>query len=142
MKSEPSYAIWRARECLALAESTRACGALGRRASDFGLFGYLERVVNLDAEVPHGALELRMAEQKLHRSQVSSSPVNQGWLGTPDRVRSVSGRIKADLLHLGVHDTSVLACAQVRRRMQSAWKQVVVWAQCRRLDPGRDRLSR
>lgn len=34
--------------------------------SDFGLFGDFQRVIHLDAEIPHGRLQLGVAEQQLH----------------------------------------------------------------------------
>ena len=45
-------------------------GVPGMTASDFGLLSNFESVVNLDAEIPHGAFELRVAEKQLHGSQV------------------------------------------------------------------------
>jgi len=39
----------------------------GRRFPlDLGLLRYFQSVVDLDAEIPHGALQLRMAEQELN----------------------------------------------------------------------------
>jgi hypothetical protein len=37
----------------------------------------LQRIVNLDAEVAHCALQLGMAEQELHHSEVLCSSVDQ-----------------------------------------------------------------
>jgi len=111
-------------------------------ASDFGLLGDLERVIDLDAKISHGAFELRVAKEELHGSQVPSSPVDQGWLGAPDRVGSVRGRIETDLLHPPIHNSSVLPSAKVRRCAQSAGEQIVVAAERRRLDPYLDGLPR
>ena len=94
--------------------SVRSTAGLPGPLSNFGLRGNFESVVDLDAEVSHGALELRMAEEQLHGSQIPGSPVDEGWLGTPDRVRSVPGRIKADFLHPAVNNASVLPRAEVR----------------------------
>jgi len=38
------------------------------RSRDFGLLGDLESIVDLDTEIPHGALELQMASEQLLRS--------------------------------------------------------------------------
>jgi hypothetical protein len=111
-------------------------------ASDFGLLGDLERVIDLDAKIPHRAFELRVAKEELDGSQVPSSPVDQSWLRASDRVGSVRGRIEADLLHPPIDNSSVLPSAKVRRRVQSAGKQIVVAAQHRRLDPCLDGLPR
>ena len=43
-------------------------------ALDVDLLGDLDGVVDLDAEVSNRALDLRMAEQQLHRSQVARLP--------------------------------------------------------------------
>src|SRR6266480_7536283 len=40
-----------------------------------GLLGDLQRIVDLDTEIPHGAFEFRMPEQKLNGSQISGSPL-------------------------------------------------------------------
>lgn len=111
------------------------------RASDFRLLRDLESVVDLNAEIPHGAFELRVAKQQLHGSQVPGSPVDECRLGTPDRVRPVRGRIKADLLNPAVQNASILPRAKVRRPMQSAREEVVIRPQRRRPDPCLNRLS-
>jgi hypothetical protein len=49
-------------------------------ASDFGLLGHLERVVDLVAEAPHDAFGLRMTEEQLHSSQAPGSPMDQRGL--------------------------------------------------------------
>jgi hypothetical protein len=58
-----------------------------------------------------------MAKEQLHASQVPGSPIDQRWLGMPDRVRSVPRPVKAGLLNPAVHNTGVLARAEVRRRL-------------------------
>ena len=37
----------------------------------------LQRIVNLDSRIAHGALELGVAEQQLHHSEVLCSSVDQ-----------------------------------------------------------------
>ena len=54
-----------------------------RVSSDIDLLGDLDSVIDLNAEIPNGALDLRMAQQKLNRSEVSSSPVDQHGLRAP-----------------------------------------------------------
>ena len=48
-------------------------------ASDFRLLGDLESVVDLDAEVPHSAYELRMAKQQLHGSHQTVAIRKSRW---------------------------------------------------------------
>src|SRR5437660_4656715 len=50
--------------------SDRAPAADPRSPLHFRLFGHLECVIDLDAEVSNGALELRMTEQELHCTQI------------------------------------------------------------------------
>ena len=45
--------------------------------SDIDFLGDLDRIIDLDAEISNGALDLRMSEQKLHGSEVACPPVNQ-----------------------------------------------------------------
>lgn len=47
-------------------------------SSHFSLLGHLQRIVDFDAEVSHGALDLAVAKQELHGSQILSAPVDQG----------------------------------------------------------------
>jgi hypothetical protein len=48
------------------------------------LFRNGKGVIDLDAEVSDGALDLGMAEQKLHGPQISSASVDQGRLGSSE----------------------------------------------------------
>jgi hypothetical protein len=45
------------------------------------LLGDLERVIDLDAEVPHRALQFAVAKKKLHRPKILGSSVDQRRLG-------------------------------------------------------------
>ena len=57
--------------------------------SDVGLLGDGERVIDLDAEIAHRALDLGVAEQKLDRPQIAGAAVDQRGLGPAQRVRAV-----------------------------------------------------
>ena len=52
--------------------------------SDINLFCYGQGVIDLDAEVSDGALDLGVAEQKLHGPQIASAPVDQGGFGSSE----------------------------------------------------------
>jgi regulator of protease activity HflC (stomatin/prohibitin superfamily) len=43
----------------------------------FRLFGHLEYVIDLDAEVSKGALKLRMAKEQLYRAQILRAAMAQ-----------------------------------------------------------------
>jgi hypothetical protein len=49
--------------------------------SDIHLFGDGKGIINLDTEIPGGALNLAMAKQELHGSQIARAAVDQGCLG-------------------------------------------------------------
>jgi hypothetical protein len=52
--------------------------------SDIDLLGNGKCVVDLDPEIANRALNLRVAQQKLNRSEISRLFVDQGWLGPPE----------------------------------------------------------
>jgi hypothetical protein len=56
------------------------------RPSDVDLLGDGERVIDLEAKVPDRALHLGMAEEQLNRAEVPGSPIDQGRLGSTQRV--------------------------------------------------------
>ena len=57
--------------------SGRAC-PLCPCSSDINLFRDCEGVIHFDAEIPNGAFDLGMSEQKLDRPEIASPPVDQG----------------------------------------------------------------
>src|SRR5688572_4403692 len=63
---------------------------------DVNLLGYGEGVVNLDAQIPHCALDLCVAEQQLDGPEVSRASVNQCCLGPAQRVRAIQMRVQPD----------------------------------------------
>src|SRR4029077_7515587 len=66
------------------------------RSLDIDLFAYRDSVINLDAQVSHGAFDLGVAEQELNSTQVSCAPIDQRSLGPPQRVGAVQMRIESD----------------------------------------------
>ena len=65
--------------------------------SDVDLFCYRERVVDLDAEISNGALDLSMSQKELHGSQVAGSAVDQGRLGPTKGMRPEKVRVESDV---------------------------------------------
>jgi hypothetical protein len=59
------------------------------KASDFGPLGKRDGIVDVDAKVAHGVLDVGMAEQDLHRAQITGRLVDQRRLRPSHRVRSV-----------------------------------------------------
>ena len=46
--------------------------------SDINLFRYCQRIIDLAAQIPDRAFDLRMPEQKLNGPEISRAPINQG----------------------------------------------------------------
>lgn len=63
-------------------------GLIGQSASalpsgsDVDLLGDGESIIDLNAEIPDSALDLRVPKEQLNGPQVAGSPVNQGRLGS------------------------------------------------------------
>jgi hypothetical protein len=57
--------------------------------SDFDLLRYGESVVNIDAQISHRALNLRVPKKELDRTQIACAAVDQRCLCPPKRVRAV-----------------------------------------------------
>jgi hypothetical protein len=60
------------------------------------LFRHCQCIIDLDAEVPHGAFDFGMPEQELNGPQVSRAPIDQGCLGSPERMCAEEMWVKAD----------------------------------------------
>ena len=65
-----------------------------KTTSDFRLFGDFKSVVDLDTQVPHGRLQLGVAEQKLHGSEVLGASIDQRRLCPSHRMCTVLGTVK------------------------------------------------
>jgi hypothetical protein len=48
--------------------------------------GYRQGVIHFNTEVSDGAFDLGVAEEKLHRPQISGSAIDQSRLGSPKRM--------------------------------------------------------
>ena len=67
------------------------------RPSEFDLFSDLESVVDFDAEVSHGALELGMPEEQLNRAKVPGLTVDLCSLRPPHGVGAETRGIESDV---------------------------------------------
>ena len=77
-------------------------------ASDIDLLGDCERIVDLDPEVTHCALKLGMAQQQLNCPQITGATINQRYLGSAQRVRSIGFGIETDTRHPARNQSCVL----------------------------------
>ena len=80
-----------AKRLKALEDETRR-----RLHSDVDFLGDLRCIVNLDAKVANGALNLRVAEQQLECTHISSSSIVQRGLGPAQRVRAELQWVETD----------------------------------------------
>ena len=62
--------------------------------SDIDLFRDLDRIIDLDAEVTHGSLDLGVPEKELDSAEVPGSPVDQNCLRSTQRVCAKLRRIE------------------------------------------------
>ncbi len=63
---------------------------------EMSIFSDLDRVIDLNAKIPHRALYLGVPEQQLDCSKIAGSPVDQHSLRAPQRVRAEFRWIKAN----------------------------------------------
>ena len=103
---------------------------------DLGLLG----IVDVNAQVPDGALQLAVSEQQLYRPQVFRSAINQRCLSPAHGVSAVCRRIQSDGLDPPPDHPSILPRGKVRRAVQATGEKIVVTTESCLADPARDRL--
>ena len=91
-------------------------GPLCPGSSDVNLFRYGEGIIDLDAEIAHGALDLGMAEQELHSPQVARAPVDQSCLRPAQRVGPEQVRVQTDACDPLANEPRVLPGGQAASR--------------------------
>lgn len=94
-----------------------------------------ERVVDLDAQVAHGALELGVPEQQLHCPQVAGAAVDQRRLRPSERLGAVGGSIHSDGVQPDA-DQPGAAGWSAASPVPTVGKEVVARPPPSRLDPG------
>ena len=99
-----------------------AADQLSEKASDLRLLRHLQCVVDLNAQVADGALELGMSEQQLYRSEIPGSPVDQRRLGPTHGMGAVGTGIEANLSDPRADDPCVLAGREMGRLVNPAWE--------------------
>ena len=89
-------------------------GPLCPTSPDINLFGYCQRVIDLNAEIADRALDLGVPEQELHGSQVAGAPIDQRRLRAPQRMRTEQRRIEPMLPIHSDTRRAYLACGYAR----------------------------
>jgi hypothetical protein len=82
-------------------------------------------VLDIDAEIAHGAFDLCVTQQNLHRAEVARLLVDDGRLGSPERMRAVILSSQADPCDPLVHEPSILPGADVTGLIDPAGKDEV-----------------
>ncbi len=91
--------------------------------SDINLFRYGQGVIDLDAEVPDGAFDLGVAEQKLRGSQVTGTPVDQGCFGPSECMCAEEVRVQPDAGNPLGNEPRILPRRQAPSQTASAYKK-------------------
>src|SRR6476659_648237 len=81
----------------------------------------------LDAEIPNGALDLRMPEQELHSTQIAGAAIDKHGLHATQGVRAELCRIQTDTRHPLLYETSILARSQTWGSILSSDEQHLTW---------------
>lgn len=115
--------------------------------SDFGLLRDFQTIIDLNAEVSHGRLELGVSWKQLGRPKVLGAQLDRRCLCPAHRVRAVLGgvlggvlgavlgSVKAELFNPVPEDPRVRSGAPIRRFVQPAGKQEVLELRAGLLDP-------
>src|SRR6185437_4013278 len=92
-----------------LAGTFAAHSARPRGRSELDLLRQRQGIVDFDPEVTDGALNLRMSEKQLDRSQVTGLTVDLRRLGATQRVCAISAAVHSRALDPAMHDARVFA---------------------------------
>jgi hypothetical protein len=95
------------------------------QVSDLNSLRDIKRIVDLDAEVAHRALNLGVAQEQLIRAQVASAPIDKGGLSPAHGMRGVLERVQPDAADPLADKPSVLACRQMQIRAPTAREQAL-----------------
>ena len=99
-------------------------------------FSERERILDVDAEVPNGALDFRVAEQDLHGAQIARLLVDDRGLGSPQRMRPVVLRPQSNPGHPLINKSSILPSADMIGVIDPARKDEFVKRAASAFEPG------
>jgi hypothetical protein len=83
-----------------------------------------QRIVNLDPEIADRALNLRMCEKQLDRSEIASLAVDLRRFGATHRMRAEGRVVHPGALNPAMHDAGVLAGGDMRLIVDAARKDL------------------
>lgn len=102
---------------------------------DFGPFCKNQGVIDVDAKVPDGVLDLAVPQQNLDSAQITRGLIDHRCLGPPKRVRAVFPTIQPNGRDPLVNQPRILSRAEVAKIIHAAWKHVIVDASATSLKP-------
>src|SRR5271166_747180 len=94
------------------------------RPSELDLLRQSQGIIDLDPEIPDGALDLRVSEKQLNRSQIAGLAVDLRRLGAAHRMRAVGAADHPGALDPAMHYARVLASRQMGLVVDAARKDV------------------
>jgi hypothetical protein len=101
-------------------------------------FSERERILDVDAQIPNGALDFRVAEQDLHGAQVGRLFVDDRGLGSSQRMRPVVRRPQSDSGHPLINEPCILPGADMVGVIDPARKNELVNRSTSAFEPGQD----
>ena len=96
-------------------------------SSNVDLFCHSQGIIDLYAKILDRAFDLGMAQQELHGPQVSGATVNEGRLGSPERMRAEEVGVQSDAGNPVGDKPSVLPCCEALTCTTSASEQEFTW---------------
>lgn len=101
-----------------------------------------KRVLYIDAEIAHRAVELGVAKQYLNGTYIPGLAIDQGDLGPAKRVCSVAGRLNADLMKPSFEQARIVARGEADTVVPSGGEQEITVPGPPLAYPGEDAVAR
>ena len=105
-------------------------------------FSESERILDVDTEVPNAALDFRVAEQDLHGTRIARLLVDDGGLGSSQRMRPIVLRPQSDPGHPLINKSSILPSADMIGVIDPARKDEIVKRANSAFEPGQHTAAR
>ena len=94
--------------------------------SNFRALSKSDRIINVDAEVANGIVDVRMTQQDLHRAKVSGCLVDERSLRSAHRMRAVFRHDEANCTDPLIDQSGILTGAEVTHIVDAAREDEVV----------------
>ena len=108
---------------------------------EIGLLGQNKGVIHLNAKIPDGAPQLRVAEQELTNAKVAGTFVSERHLGPAQAAGAVSSWIEAGEGNSLVHKSAVLPRRDMFAEIAPARKQPIAGPRAVLLQPSGNRIA-